>query len=166
MKKNRFTRFLKRNCINIPFYLAVFGLMGWASNLDRTLGPQQDFKIPAGCYAVWAEEPEEENVPTVQEMIVAACEDYGIDHKIPIAIAKLETGHFTSRAFLEGNNVGGMSIDEVPMSFDTLEAGVDAFVSNLAENYIAEGYDTVEEIAAKYCPSNSKEWAEVVRGLM
>lgn len=101
----------------------------------------------------------------IEEMIQATCEEYGIDHELPLAIAKLETGHFTSRAYTEGNNVGGLSVDEVPLEYESLDEGVDAFIRLLAENYFAEGLTTLEAIGQKYCPVNP-EWAEIVRGLM
>lgn len=114
-----------------------------------------------------AEEAEAVNCTgSVEGMIIIACEYYGIEPDIPLAIAKLETGHFTSTAFRECNNVGGMSVDEVPISFDSLEDGVDAFVGNLAENYFGKGLDTVETISNKYCPVNASEWANAVNELL
>lgn len=105
-------------------------------------------------------------IPSVQEMIVIACREQGIAPEIPLAIARLETGNFTSAAFIECNNVGGMSVNEVPITYKSLEDGVDAFVKNLAENYISKGFVTVEEISKKYCPVNAQAWAEAVRELM
>ena len=102
---------------------------------------------------------------TVEEQIELKCDEYDIPSDIPLAIARLETGHFTSRAYKEGNNVGGMSIDEQPISYETLEEGVEAFVENLAENYFEEGLDTPEKIGKKYCPAN-EQWAEIVKELM
>ena len=102
---------------------------------------------------------------SVEEQIEAKCKEYGIEADIPLAIARLETGHFTSRAYIEGNNVGGLSVNEVPMTFETLEDGVDAFVQNLANNYFAQGLDTVEEIGKKYCPVNEEHWVKTVNQL-
>ena len=102
---------------------------------------------------------------TVEEQIALKCDEYGIPSEIPLAIARLETGHFKSRAYKEGNNVGGLSVDEVPLEYDSLDEGVDAFVGNLAENYFAEGLTTPEEIGKKYCPANS-EWAEIVNEII
>lgn len=102
---------------------------------------------------------------SIEEMIRDTCEEYGIDYEIVLAIARLETGWFKSDAYLYGNNPGGLSINEVPMAFDTREEGVDAFVSNLANNYFALGLDTPEEIGEKYCPVNPT-WSSVVRELM
>lgn len=100
-----------------------------------------------------------------EEMIKVACDWYGIDYTIPLAIAKLETGHFTSDAYTQGNNVGGMSINEVPITYTSLEDGVDAFIRNLAANYYSQGLNTVEEISTKYCPINADKWAESVNAL-
>ena len=103
---------------------------------------------------------------TIEERISLACEKYGISDEIPLAIAKLETGHFTSNAYLNYNNPGGMSINEVPIKYDTIEDGVEAFISNLAENYFAEGLTTPESISKKYCPCNAETWANIVTQLM
>lgn len=102
---------------------------------------------------------------SIEEMIKNTCAEYGIDYAIVLAIARLETGWFKSDAYLHGNNPGGLSINEVPMAFDTREEGVGAFVSNLANNYFALGLDTPEEIGEKYCPVNPA-WSSVVRELM
>lgn len=103
---------------------------------------------------------------SVEEMIIIECDKYGVDEELALAIAKLETGHFTSDAYTAGNNVGGMSIDEEPMCFPSLERGVEAFVKNLYYNYYEQGLDTVDEIAKKYCPINQEQWAETVKELM
>lgn len=107
-----------------------------------------------------------EKAKTPQEMIEEACGKYGVDPELAVAIARLETGHFTSEAFLKGNNVGGLSENEIPLSFETIEEGVDRFISNLARNYFAKGLTTPEEISGKYCPGNAGSWAEQVRALM
>ncbi|NCE98439.1 glucosaminidase domain-containing protein [Emergencia sp. 1XD21-10] len=102
---------------------------------------------------------------SVEGMIIVACQYYGVDSDIALAIARLETGNFTSAAFTECNNVGGMSIDEVPIVYRSLEDGVDDFVQNLAKNYFGKGYDTVEKIGKKYCPVNPN-WAREVKKIM
>lgn len=94
-----------------------------------------------------------------------ACNQYGVSFDIALAIARLETGNFTSNAYKYKNNPGGLSINEKPMSFSTIEEGVDAFVGNLSKNYIQKGLTTVEAIGEKYCPKNPK-WAKLVRSLM
>lgn len=102
---------------------------------------------------------------TIEEKIKIACEIHGVPYDIAMAIARLETGHFKSYAFREKNNPGGLSRNEVPMSFDTIDDGVEAFVGNLGRNYISIGLDTPEKIGKKYCPVNPN-WAGLVRSLM
>ncbi len=50
---------------------------------------------------------------------------------ITVAISKLETGNYNSSSFLNKNNVGGMMCNSGLISYDTLEKGISAFVSNL-----------------------------------
>lgn len=102
----------------------------------------------------------------IDEKIAVTCDKYGIPSDIVLAIARLETGHFKSRAYLEYNNPGGMSIHEVPIKYDTIEEGVEAFVGNLARNYFGKGLTTPEAIGKKYCPVNYEHWVNIVTQLM
>ena len=86
------------------------------------------------------------------------------DWKIPVAIARHECGYkdnqYLSNAFKNKNNVGGMMYYDTTtkssylMSFDTIDAGIEAFVSNLKRNYFNMGLDTIEKIQPKYAPLN------------
>ncbi|MGF6376880.1 hypothetical protein M2140_001958 [Clostridiales Family XIII bacterium PM5-7] len=148
-------RFLKRNMFNIPFVIALvltMGIMGGWEMQDEMAYAEKENALPY--------------VLTVQEQIELKCYEYGIDPEIPLAIAKLETGHFTSKAFLQHNNVGGLSVNDVPLAYDTVAQGVNAFVSNLANNYFDQGLNTVEKIANKYCPPNASKWTTVVNQLL
>lgn len=162
---NSVKRFFKRNCIRISFYILLFALFGFASHLDRPI-PDQTEKVPVMTVRTMEAELATKYLPSVQEMIKTSCEEHGIDHDIPLAIAQLETGHFTSDAFLYGNNVGGISKNEVPLTYKTVEDGVEHFVSNLSKNYFGKGLNTPEQISRKYCPANAEAWAESVRLLM
>lgn len=102
---------------------------------------------------------------TIEEMIHETCIFYDIPYDICLAIARLETGWFTSNAYVYGNNPGGMSINEVPITYGSIEEGVEAFVKNLAMNYFSIGLDTPEKIGAKYCPANP-DWDDIVVELM
>lgn len=108
-------------------------------------------------------EPDSEPM-AVSDMITAEAENAGVDPELALAVAKLETAHFTSDAYLSGNNVGGLSDNEVPRSYATLEEGVTTFIKCLKE-YFDAGLTTPEEIGRYYCPVNSS-WAEVVNELM
>ena len=110
-------------------------------------------------------EPKISDGETIEEKLAIACDIYGVPYDIVLAIARLETGWFKSDAYIYGNNPGGMSINEVPITYSSLDEGVEAMVSNLAENYFGIGLTTPEEIGSKYCPINP-DWPVVVRELM
>ena len=88
------------------------------------------------------------------------------DWKIPVAIARHECGYkdnqYLSNAFKNKNNVGGMMYYDTTtkssylMSFDTIDDGIEAFVSNLKRNYFNVGLDTIEKIQPKYAPVNAQ----------
>ena len=122
---------------------------------------------------------EVEDVNKVEEVVDKCMMDYtsckikevatreGIsDWKIPVAIARHECGYkdnqYLSNAFKNKNNVGGMMYYDTTtnssylMSFDTIDAGVEAFVSNLKRNYFNLGLDTIEKIQPKYAPVNAQ----------
>ena len=101
----------------------------------------------------------------IEFKIYKACEKYHVPFSIVLAIARLETGWFTSDAYLYRNNPGGLSRNEVPLSFSSKDVGVDRFVKNLKDNYFDEGLDTPYEIGQKYCPVNP-DWANMVSRLM
>ena len=101
---------------------------------------------------------------TVEEMITTEAEAAGIDEHLALAIARLETGHFTSDAYLTGNNVGGLSDNEVPRSYATLEDGVAAYIECL-KTYYAAGLTTPELIGERWCPVNEK-WVDIVKDIM
>lgn len=87
---------------------------------------------------------------------------YGIDWKLSIAIARHECGYqdgkYISNAYKEKNNVGGMMYYDPStktsklMSFETIDDGIEAYVSNLKRNYFDLGLDTISEIQPKYAP--------------
>ena len=86
-------------------------------------------------------------------------DNYGLDYKLAIAISKHETGAYTSYAFKELNNVGGMmywnGTKSTLKSFNTLDEGIESFVKNLKINYIDLGLNTIETIQKKYAPINA-----------
>ena len=102
---------------------------------------------------------------SMEEKIRIACDIYGADYDITLAIGRYETGWWKSYACAVKNNPGGMSRNEVPIYYDTIDEGIDAWVQNLANNYFAMGLDTPEKIAEKYCPNNSG-YASYLRKMM
>lgn len=126
---------------------------------------------------IWIPEEPEDNIVeltpleqiaagvSMEEKIRIACDIYGADYNITLAIGRYETGWWSSYACTVKNNPGGMSRNEVPIYYDTIDEGIDAWVQNLANNYFAMGLDTPEKIAEKYCPNNN-EYASYLRKMM
>ena len=71
---------------------------------------------------------------------------------ISIAISRWETGNYTSKAYYSNNNVGGMMCDSGLIVYESLEQGIEAFLTNLKYNYFDLGLDTLDKIQPKYCP--------------
>ena len=111
------------------------------------------------------EEPVEEPL-TTEELIIREAKAAGIDPNVAVAISRLETGHWTSYAYTYCNNVGGLSDNEVPRSYPTIEDGVKAFVNCLV-SYWEKGLTTPELMESTYCPpAEPGTWAAKVRSLM
>ena len=75
---------------------------------------------------------------------------------ISIAISKWETGNYTSNAFKNLNNVGGMMCNSGLREYATIEEGITHFLTNLKNNYFDIGLNTIDKIKPKYCPDNAK----------
>ncbi len=77
---------------------------------------------------------------------------------ILVAISKHETGNWTSNAFKNKNNFGGImssSTGELKV-YKTQNEGLEGFVNLLKNNYFGKGLNTIQKIGAKYCPVGSK----------
>lgn len=138
---------------------------------------QEDIAENTEPIEIWIPEEPEDNIVeltpleqiaaggSMEEKIRIACDIYGADYNITLAIGRYETGWWNSYACTVKNNPGGMSRNEVPIYYDTIDEGIDAWVQNLANNYFAIGLDTPEKIAEKYCPNNSG-YASYLRKMM
>lgn len=86
--------------------------------------------------------------------IKKVAQDYGVDWRLAIAISKHETWDYTSYIFKHQNNVGGLwnGMKGEFYSYETLDAGIEAYISNLKHNYYDEGRTTIETIQPKYAP--------------
>ena len=102
---------------------------------------------------------------TTEQMFRLAAKTYGVDYSMLYAIARLETGNFTSGLYLENNNPGGMRTSDGWLSYDSKLEGIMEMARLLKINYIDYGLTTPELIGPKYCP-NSDTWATKVRALM
>lgn len=178
MKKKRHLRKEIKDCLKLSLtgalIVSVMTLLMACNGIDISEAPQLGNEEFTKNMAM-EEETEEESKDdidisketdlTIEERIKQACKKYDIDSDIPLAISILETGWWSSDAYIYGNNPGGMSINEVPIIYDSIDDGVDAFVSNLAYNYFRIGLDTPEEIGSKYCPIDP-EWSSKVSAIM
>ncbi|MBQ6498064.1 MAG: glucosaminidase domain-containing protein [Bacilli bacterium] len=75
---------------------------------------------------------------------------------ISIAISKWETGNYTSAAYKEKNNFGGVMCRTGLRTYSNQEEGINHFLTNLKNNYFDLGLDTLEKIQPKYCPIGAK----------
>ena len=71
---------------------------------------------------------------------------------ILLAISKHETGRWTSNAFVNKNNLGGIMGRDGLRVYDTLDEGIEAFANLLKRRYFEQGLDTIEKIQPVYCP--------------
>ena len=98
------------------------------------------------------------NLDEVSCKIKKVAQDYGVDWRLAVAISMHETWDYTSYIFKHQNNVGGMwnGMKGEFYSYDTLDDGIDAYISNLKTNYYDEGRTTIETIQPKYAPIGAK----------
>ena len=75
---------------------------------------------------------------------------------ISVAISKWETGSWTSVAYNQKNNIGGMMCKSGLIAYNSLDDGINSFIVNLKQNYFDLGLDTLEKIQPKYCPIGAK----------
>ena len=101
-------------------------------------------------------------------LIASKSIEYGIDPYMATAIILQETGcKWNCSALVKNcNNVGGQKGSGCGSYnyFESLDAGIEAFISNLYRNYIAQGLTTLEAINTKYAAST--QWAVQVNNYM
>jgi flagellum-specific peptidoglycan hydrolase FlgJ len=106
----------------------------------------------------------------LEEAILEIEEEYGINAFFTIAVMKLESGNGKSWIARKKNNLFGLNaIDgdkyNKAFSFETKGDSVRKFGQLLSKNYVGKGLKTIEKVAKKYCPANSK-WSSLVRNIM
>ena len=105
--------------------------------------------------AIEEEKEEECTFDEVSCKIHSKAKEIGMNEEqtlISIAISRWETGNYTSKAFKEKNNVGGMMCTSGLIHYNSLDEGIEKFLINLKNNYFEIGLDTIEKIQKKYCP--------------
>lgn len=97
-------------------------------------------------------------------LIGQAATEHELNPTLAIAISRLETGNFKSKAFTDGYNFGGLTDASGVMSFENEDDGLSAFIDCLVW-YGDNGMDTPDKMRGVYCPVNSN-WAELVKQIM
>lgn len=71
-----------------------------------------------------------------------------------ISISRHETGNWTSQAFINKHNFGGIMCNQATQikSYASYEEGLTDFILVLKNVYFNKGLNTIAEIGAKYCP--------------
>lgn len=87
--------------------------------------------------------------------------ELGLDQNqalIVVSISRHETGNWTSKAFKNNNNFGGIMTNNATQikNYETYENGLTDFVSILKKYYFDLGLNTIEQIGSKYCPVGAK----------
>ncbi|OME88244.1 hypothetical protein BK120_02755 [Paenibacillus sp. FSL A5-0031] len=106
----------------------------------------------------------------LEQAILEVEDEYGINAYFTIAVMKLESGNGKSRLAKSKNNLFGLNaIDgdkyNKAFSFETKGDSVRKFGQLLSKNYVGKGLTTIEKVARKYCPANSK-WSSLVKNIM
>ncbi|WP_424765629.1 glucosaminidase domain-containing protein [Paenibacillus sp. sgz302251] len=106
----------------------------------------------------------------LEEAILEIEDEYGINAYFTIAVMKLESGNGKSKIAKNKNNLFGLNaIDgdqyNRAFSFETKADSVRRFGQLLSKHYVGKGLETIEQVAKKYCPANSK-WSGLVKSIM
>jgi len=98
--------------------------------------------------------------------IVKDSDKYGLDYRLLPAIAMQES-NLCRKIVTDSYNCWGFGIYGKKVTrFDSYPEAVDTVSKTLADNYIAGGLITPEEIMGKYTPSNNGDWAYSVNYFM
>lgn len=73
-----------------------------------------------------------------------------------VAISKHETGNWTSNAYKNKHNFGGIMCSSGLKNYSSFDEGLNAFINLLKNHYFDKGLTSVKKIGAKYCPVGAK----------
>lgn len=145
----------------INFGYDTYTIFNPTSDLKEVVAVSNTLEIENIPVNFTVEEEKEEicNLDSTSCKIAENAKKIGLNEEqtlISIAISKWETGNYTSNAFKNKNNVGGMMCSSELISYNSLDDGISAFLNNLKKNYFDIGLDTLEKIQPKYCPVGAK----------
>ncbi|GMK38079.1 hypothetical protein PCCS19_11330 [Paenibacillus sp. CCS19] len=106
----------------------------------------------------------------LEKAILKVEQEYGVNAYFTIAVMKLESGNGSSKLARKKNNLFGLNASgsnpyNKALSFKSKADSVLKFGELIAEKYIDRGYTTIDKVAKKYCPANSK-WPRHVKDIM
>jgi len=124
-----------------------------ATNLTETLKVETTEKV---------EEVKEEKITynfnnEIESKIFNKSIESGLTHEqaiLVVSISRHETGNWTSNAFNNYNNFGGIMCNNATQikRYNSYEEGLEDFIRVLKTFYFDLGLNSVAEIGAKYCP--------------
>lgn len=99
-------------------------------------------------------------------LIVQTSDKYGLDYRLITAIAQKESN--LCKLIPPGSfNCWGWGIhSEGTLGFSSFEQGIEEVSKGLREEYLDKGYQSTEDIMAKYTPLSNGSWAEGVNEFM
>ena len=161
-------RILKVGVVYGVIAIAIYGNMN-PKVIIKEVVKEEEIKIRLDKDDLLKEEKKEET--NIAELRTETCHlseieckiynkstEYGLSREqafIVVSISRHETGKWTSKAFLNKNNLGGIMCSTGLRTYSSLDEGVEAFVSLLKNRYFDKGLDTIEKIQPVYCPINA-----------
>lgn len=158
-------RILKVGVVYGIIAVAIYGNVNPRVVIKKVV-KEEEIKITLDKSNFLKEEKQEE--PSVVELRTETCQigeieckiynksiEYGLSREqafIVVSISRHETGKWTSKAFLEKNNLGGIMCSTGLRVYNSLDEGIEAFVSLLKNRYFDRGLDTIEKIQPVYAP--------------
>ncbi len=98
--------------------------------------------------------------------VVEEADKYHLDFRLISAIAMQES-NLCRKIIADSLNCWGFGIYGGKVTrFESYPQAIETVTRTLAKNYIAEGFDTPEEIMKKYTPSSNGSWAYSVNYFM
>ncbi len=98
--------------------------------------------------------------------IVEMADEHGLDYRLLTAVAQQESNLCKRIPPLSYNCWGWGIHSEGTLGFKSYEQGIEIVSQGLRENYVDEGFTTIEEIMSKYTPLSSGSWAKGVLKFM
>lgn len=100
------------------------------------------------------------------EEIVEAADQYGLDYRLITAIAQQES-NLCKRIPPNTYNCWGWGIhSQGTLGFESFSEGIWTVTKGVKQNYVDEGFETVEDIMSRYTPLSNGSWANGVREFM